>query len=204
MLLGERARSRVVFQFFKTHGAYTATGVFIDTAPEPFQVAKFTYDYPAVRFTAGQDSWEGKLQPGATEIAATQRRGDLSATVRLKRTVAPDAASKPLAKDEYAPRTGSDLQGTWAGSLGTQRPVRVVIKIAEPAPGTFRAELDNLNTSWLGQPVTVTYNPPGVTLQVASGAGAFHGGVRNGGTEMVGNWIQGGGQTPAILHRADR
>jgi RNA polymerase sigma factor (sigma-70 family) len=201
---GEKARSRVVFQFFKTNGAYTATGVFIDTAPDPFQVTKFIYDYPSVRFAVGRNfTFEGKLRGGATEIAATQRRENLSATMLLKRTVLPDAAPEPLTKGEYAPRTGSDLQGTWTGNLG-KRPVRLAIKIAEPSPGTFRAELDNLSSSWLGQPATVTYNPPEVKLEVASGAGTFQGEVRNGSTEMVGNWIQGGGQAPVIFKRADR
>jgi len=199
---GEKARSRVVFQFFKTNGAYTATGVFIDTAPEPFQVTAFTYDYPSVRFTVGRSmSYQGKLKAGATEIAATLRRGNLSAPVLLKRTVAPDTAPDPLAKSEYAPRVGSDLQGTWKAVLGN---VRITIRIAEPLSGVYRAELDNLTTSWLGQPLTVTYNPPEVKLEVASGAGTFQGEVRNGNTEMVGNWIQGGGQTPVTFNRADR
>ena len=87
---GEKARSRVVFQFFKTNGAYTATGVFIDTAPDPFQVTKFIYDYPSVRFAVGRNfTFEGKLRGGATEIAATQRRENLSAPMLLKRTVCP-------------------------------------------------------------------------------------------------------------------
>ena len=201
---GEKARSRVVFQFFKTNGAYTATGVFIDTAPDPFQVTKFIYDYPSVRFAVGRNfTFEGKLRGGATEIAATQRRENLSATMLLKRTVLPDAAPEPLTKGEYAPRTGSDLQGTWTGNLG-KRPVRLAIKIAEPSPGAFRAELDNLSSSWIGQPLTVTYNPPEVKLEVASGAGTFQGEVCNGNTKMVGNWIQGGGQAPVVFKRADR
>ena len=61
VLQGEQARSRVVFNFFKTNGAYTATGVFIDTAPEPFQITTFTYDYPSVRFAVGQNmTYQGK------------------------------------------------------------------------------------------------------------------------------------------------
>ena len=206
VLQGEQARSRVVFNFFKTNGAYTATGVFIDTAPDPFQVTKFTYDYPSVRFAVGQNmTYQGKLKAGATEIAGTYRKGNLSAPVLLKRTLVPDTAPEPLAKSEYAPRPGSDLQGTWNATLGRSRGgVRVAIRIAEPSPGTFHAELDNLTTSWLGQPMTVTYNPPEVKLQVASGAGMFQGELRNGNTEMAGNWIQAGGQTPVVFNRAGR
>ena len=202
---GEKARCRVVFQFFKTNGVYTATGEFIDTAPEPFRVTTFTYDYPSVRFTVGQSTtYEGKLKAGATDIAATLRKGNLSAPVLLKRTVVPDTAPEPLAKSEYAPRTGSDLQGTWIATLGRSRGgVRITIKIAEPSPGTFRAELDNLTTSWLGQPMTVTYSPPEVKLRVASGAGIFQGELRNDDTEMAGNWLQGGSQTPVVFQRAN-
>ena len=201
----EKARSRIVFQFFKTNGAYTATGVFIDTSPDPFQVANFTYDFPSVRFALGQNfTFEGKLRAGATEIAATQRRGNLSAPMVLKRTIAPDAAPEPLGKSEYAPRAGSDLQGIWNATLGDpNHGTRVAIKIAEPSPGSFRAELDNLTTSWVGQPMTVAYNSPEVKLQVASGAGMFQGELRNGNTEMIGSWLQGGGQTKAVFKRAD-
>ena len=202
VLQGEQARSRVVFNFFKTNGAYTATGVFIDTAPEPFQVTTFTYDYPSVRFAVGQNmTYQGKLKAGATEIACTYRKGNLSAPVLLKRTLVPDTAPEPLAKSEYTPRAGSDLQGTWKAVLGQ---VRITVRIAEPSSGNFRAELDNLTSSWLGQPLTVTYNPPEVKLEVASGAGMFQGEVRNGNTELVGNWIQDGRQPPVVFHRADR
>ena len=200
---GEKAKSRIVLQFFKTNGVYSATGEFIDTAPEPFQATTFTYDYPSVRVTVGRSmSYQGKLKAGATEIAATLWRGNLSAPVLLKRTVVPDTAPEPLAKSEYAPRAGSDLQGTWKAVLGN---VRITVKIAEPSSGEFRAELDNLTTSWLGQPLTVTYNPPEVKLQVASGAGQFQGEVRNGNSEMVGNWLQDGRQSPTVVFkRADR
>jgi RNA polymerase sigma factor (sigma-70 family) len=198
---GEKARSRVVFQFFKTNGVYSATGEFIDTAPEPFQVTAFTYDYPSVRFTVGRNmSYQGKLKAGATEIAAILKRGNYSAPVLLKRTSVPDAAPEPLAKSEYAPRTGSDLQGTWKAVLGN---VRITIRIAEPSSGDFRAELDNLTASWLGQPLTVTYNPPEVKLRVASGAGQFQGEVRNGNSEMVGNWLQDGRQSPTVVFKRE-
>ena len=52
--------------------------------------------------------------------------------------------------------------------------------------------------------MTVTYNPPEVKLQVASKAGMFQGELRNGNTELAGNWIQNGQQIPAVFRRADR
>jgi len=205
VLPGAKARSRVVFRLFKTNGVYSATGEFIDTAREPFEVAQFAYDYPSVRFMRGRDSYQGKLNAGATEIAATLRRGNLSVPVLLKRTSEPDTAPEPLAKSDYAPRAGSDLQGAWNATLGGGRStVRVTIKIGEPSPGIFRAELDNLTSSWLGQPMTVDYNAPKVELRVASGAGMFQGELRSDSAELVGDWIQNGKHTPVTFRRADR
>ena len=206
VLPGEYAKSRIVFKFFKTNGVYSATGEFIDTAPEPFQATRFTYDYPSVRLDVGQNvSFQGRLKTQETEIAGTYRTRSFSAPMVLKRTTTPDAAPEPLAESDYRPRAGSDLQGCWKATFGDgARAIHITVKISEPASGMFRAELDNVTTSWLRQPVSVTYDQPEVKLLVASGAGMFQGELRNGNTEMAGNWIQGGGRTPVIFQRTSR
>ncbi|MGA2555473.1 MAG: sigma-70 family RNA polymerase sigma factor [Verrucomicrobiota bacterium] len=202
VLQGEKARSRIVFKLLRTNGVYSATGEFIDTAPEPFQVTRFTYDYPSVGLDSGQNlSYQGTLKAHATEISGIFRIRGISVPMLLKRTATPAAAPEPLAENDYQPRTGSDLQGYWEATLGA---AHLAVKIAEPSSGTFRAELDNLTTSWLGQPLSVTYKQPEVKLLVASGAGMFQGEVRNGNTEMVGNWMQGGRRTPVIFQRTSR
>jgi RNA polymerase sigma factor (sigma-70 family) len=203
---GKYARSRIVFRFFKTNGVYSATGEFIDTAPEPLQATRFTYDYPSVRLAVGRNtSFQGTLKSRATEISGTYRTRNFSAPMVLKRTATPAAAPEPLVASDYRSRAGSDLQGAWKATFGSgARAIRITIKISEPVSGEFRAELDNVTTAWLGQPVSVTYNPPEVKLLVASGAGMFQGELRNGNTEMAGDWIQGGGRTPVIFQRTGR
>jgi RNA polymerase sigma factor (sigma-70 family) len=203
VLQGEKAKSRVVFKFFKANGVYSATGEFIDTAPEPFQATRFTYEYPSVRFEVGQNvSFQGKLNAQATEISGTFRTRNFSAPMVLKRTAAPDTAPEPLAESDYRPRAGSDLQGCWKATFGSgEQAIHITVKIAEPASGMFRAELDNVTTSWIGQPLSVTYDQPEVKLLVVSGAGMFQGEVRNGNSEMAGDWIQGGRRTPLIFQR---
>jgi hypothetical protein len=83
------------------------------------------------------------------------------------------------------------------------RAVRVIVKIAEPASGTFRAELDNETGDWFGQPMSVTYNQPELSLRVNSGAGMFQGTLNGDHTEMVGSWLQGGRREPARFWRED-
>jgi RNA polymerase sigma factor (sigma-70 family) len=203
VLAGEYARSRVVFKFFKTNGIYRATGEFIDTAPEPFQATRFTYEYPSVRLEVGQNlSFQGKLKAQTTQILGTCRTSDFSAPMVLKRTSTPDIAPEPLAEGDYRSRAGSDLQGCWKATFGSgAQAIHITVKISEPASGMFRAELDNVTTSWTGQPLSVTYDQPEVKLLVASGAGMFQGRVRNHHSEMAGDWIQGGRRTPVIFQR---
>ena len=206
VLPGEKARSRIVFRFHGRGGGYGANVKFIDTAPEPFWITRFKYDYPSVRLYDGQILlYQGTLKAQATEISGTFRTKNFSAPLLLKRTDTPDAAPGLLTANDYRPRTGSDLQGRWTATLGNGgRAVHLTVKISEPSPGTFRAELDNITASWVGQPLSVTYNQPEVKLLVVSGAGMFQGEVYNGNTEMMGNWMQDGKKTPVTFQRADR
>ena len=202
---GEEAKTRVLFSFFKTNGAYTAIGELLDTSPHHYQATEFLYDHPLVRFKSGlNESFQGTLNASATELSGSVRVGEFSQPLLLKRTTTPAAVPVPLAGSEHAPRTGSDLQGAWRRTLGNgARAVRVIVKIAEPASGIYRAELDNETGDWFGQPMSVTYNQPELSLRVNSGAGMFQGTLNGDHTEMVGSWLQGGRREPARFWRED-
>jgi RNA polymerase sigma factor (sigma-70 family) len=202
---GEEAKTRVLFRFFKTNGAYTAIGELLDTSPHHYQAAEFLYDHPLVRFKSGlNESFQGTLNASATEISGSVRLGEFSQPLLLKRTSTPAAVPLRMSESDHAPRTGSDLQGTWRGTLGNgARAVRVIVKIAEPSSGNYRAELDNETGDWFGQPMSVTYNQPELSLRVNSGAGMFQGTLNGDHTEMVGSWLQGGRREPARFWRED-
>src|SRR5262249_11526846 len=155
---------------------------------------EFVYQPPLVRFKGGlNESFQGTLNASATEISGSVQVHDYTQPLLLKRTLTPPAVPVPLTASDHAPRTGSDLQGTWRGTMGNGAGVvHVVAKIAEPTSGTYRAELDNETGAWFRQPMSVTYNQPGLSLRVDSGAGMFQGTLNSDHTEMVGNWLQGG------------
>ena len=200
---GEEAKTRVLFRFFKTNGAYTAVSDLLDTSPHHYQSTEFVYEPPLVRFKSSlNESFQGTLNASGTEISGSARVSDISLPLLLRRTSTPAAVPVPLAETDHAPRSGSDLQGTWRGTLGNgARAVRVIVKIAEPASGTYRAELDNETGAWFGQPMSVTYTQSEVMLRVSSGAGRFKGTLNADHTEMAGNWLQGGRQVPARFWR---
>jgi D-alanyl-D-alanine carboxypeptidase len=108
-----------------------------------------------------------------------------------------------VATDEYAPRAGSDLQGTWTGVV-SQWPfssVHLNVRIAEPRAGAFRGELDCPDEAANCQPLAVNYNQPEVELAVKSGAGKFRGRLNKARTKIIGDWIRQGQAKRVTLTR---
>ena len=68
---------------------------------------------------------------------------------------------EPLAESDFAPRKDSDLQGYWKGTLKTGNvTLRLGLKIAEPAEGTFRAEWDKSDQGHHVKPMSISYDRP--------------------------------------------
>jgi RNA polymerase sigma factor (sigma-70 family) len=203
---GETTKTRVVARIFKKNGVYQSTADTIDEGRKDVPISKFVYNYPSVRVELSQlSSWyQATVNSDATEMSGTFKGGDRQTPLVLKRTTEPDAVPEPLADGDFAPRRDSDLQGYWKGTLKAGNfSLHLNVKIAEPAKGTFRAELDNFDQGQPGQPMSVSYNPPNVKLPVMTGSGMFEGTVNGNDTEMDGDWIEGGQHFPMNFKRAD-
>jgi RNA polymerase sigma factor (sigma-70 family) len=206
VLGGEQGQTRVVLRLLKTNGAYRVKGEFIDTRMESFDTTNITYNFPELRVDVGPDHYyEGTLSQDAREISGTVHAANASLPLTVKRTTTPSRVPRPLTDVEYLPRAGSELQGRWDGVLGNgPNSIQIVVKISEPSSNNFHAELDNLSGPWLGQSLLVTRDERKVQLLVASHAGMFQGTLNEDGSQMVGNWVQGGRKTASKLWRADR
>jgi CubicO group peptidase (beta-lactamase class C family) len=109
-----------------------------------------------------------------------------------------------LTKNDCLPRKDSDLQGIWTATL---RPwywpfyaVHVKIRVAEPSPRAFRAELDSPDLDAENLPLAIIYNPPRVDVFGFSGEGSFEGTVNAAHTKVPGHWNV-GGHTVAVTFR---
>jgi hypothetical protein len=196
----------VVARVFKRNGSYYSTADTIDEGRKDRPISKFVYNYPSVRVELSQlSSWyQATVNSDATEMSGTFKMGDRRTPLVLKRTTEPDAVPEPLAESDFAPRRDSDLQGYWKGSLKAGNfTLHLSVKIAEPAKGTFRAELDNIDQGHPGQPMSVSYDPPNVKLPVMTGSGMFEGRLNGNKMEMDGDWIEGGQHLPMTFKRAD-
>jgi hypothetical protein len=130
--------------------------------------------------------------------------------MEFRRTTNPPPFRKPLTDAEFAPRADSDLQGFWVGMIGRGKgSMHILIKIAEPSEGTFRADFyclgqtNSLQPGTLRQPTAVSYDGTTVKLITVAGFGMFEGHLHSAGREMTGDWIQGGFHTPTTLTRAN-
>jgi hypothetical protein len=103
---------------------------------------------------------------------------------------------EPLRDGECRPRPDSDLQGTWQGTLRPWfwpfRTHRGTIRIAEPSPGHFRAELDFPEQQASNLPLSVIYHYPRVELVLRSGEAMFQGIINRDHSRMSGTVYQQG------------
>jgi hypothetical protein len=201
-------KQRILLRIFRENGSYHAAFDEIDNGRKNLPATKFTVGGSAVNFESGSDFvYQGKLNRAATEIAGRWRwlgsKNTLPLT--LTRTATPDGVQEPMAEADYAPRTGSDLQGFWKGTLkvGTAT-LRLHLKIAEAQDGTFRAELNSIDQPpVIPLPVTtLDYGKPAVKFSLQGIGAEFQGRLDEGGTRLIGHWTQ-VGTMPLTFTRAD-
>ena len=121
----------------------------------------------------------------------------------FRRTTHPPPFPEPLTEAEFAPRAGSALQGFWAGTIGREKEaIHVQFKITEAAGGTFRADFYDPDQAGTNRfPTTASYDGTTVKLMPMNGYGMLEGWLRDGGKEIVGNWIQNDTRTTTTLTR---
>jgi RNA polymerase sigma factor (sigma-70 family) len=195
---------RLGLRIFPTNGVYHATLDSIDQGAWDIPVAKlsgrphfFHGELPALGA-----SYDASLNADGTELAGTFKQLGRSFPLAMQRLTDAIPADAPLTADDYAPRAGSDLQGEWSGALAVGNvTLRLNLKIAEPAAGTFRAELDSVDQGVKNLPVTsLTYNKPDLHFEMEEIKGVFDGRLasRN---DLSGTWTQMGKPLPLALHR---
>ena len=139
-----------------------------------------------------------------TKVSGRWKEGTDSGLLVFEQTTNPPPFPEPLTDAEFAPRTGSDLQGLWRGIIGNGKgAIHFEIKITEPSDGTFRADFYCPDQNAVRQPTSASYDGTTVKLMPMAGYGMFEGKLSNGGRGMAGEWIQGGRHTPTSLARAN-
>lgn len=201
---GESPKTRFVMRITKVNGSYQVNGEDIDRGLKNVQVGNFTYKHRHIHaeISGTPDSFDGTVNLGGTKVSGEWKEGKDAGPLVFERTTNPPAFPEPLTDEGFAPRADSDLQGFWKGMIQTENGgLHINVKIAELADGTYRAEFYSMDQGGNRLPTSVSYDGTTVKIMPMAGYGMFQGELHNGGKELVGDWIQGGQQTPTTLTR---
>lgn len=153
-----------VLKITTTNGAYRASLNFVELGAQEFPVSNFSFKQGAMRLRFSGRDYEGLLSPDGTQIDGKMVwLNDAHREVTWKRTSQPPVPAPPLAEREYVPSTNSILQGLWEGQASFRGvPLRQNLRISEPSPGVFRAEMELPDVGLLHLPVTLRFDQPKV------------------------------------------
>jgi hypothetical protein len=172
------------------------------TANAPFPEISATSHSLHIALPARYIDYQATLNSDGTILSGKYVEQGKSFPLKLTRTSTPDTVLV-MTPDQYTPRPDSDLQGQWQGSLmagGTA--YHLSLRIAEPSPKTFLAELDSADQDAFGMRVTLlTYQKPDLHFQIASVGGDFVGKVDYADDRIVGTWRQQRFQAPVTFAR---
>jgi RNA polymerase sigma factor (sigma-70 family) len=199
---GESPKSRMVMRVVKTNDTYLVSGDSIDQGYKDIPIDVFSYKgrHIHAEISTAHDSFDGAVNFSGTKITGAWRENNDTGPLQWMRTTNPPPFPEALADDEFMPRAGSDLQGFWAGMIGTgKQALQINVKIAESTNGTFRADFFCPPQGGGRQPTAISYDGTTVKIMPMAGYGMFEGNLSDGGRKLVGNWIQNGGHIPTTF-----
>jgi hypothetical protein len=204
-MAADQVRLRLVVHIFKTNDAFQAVLDSVDQGAKNVPITAvaagpnfFNFKMPALDV-----DYRGTLNGDRTEVSGTLKQLTKTYPMTFTRTTEAARVAEPLPADDYAPRAGSDLQGAWEGTLkvgGAE--LRLDLKIAEPAPGTFHAQMDSVDQGARNLSVTsLTYEKPAIRFEMSAINALFEGTLGGPGDQLQGTWTQLGQKYPLTFRR---
>jgi len=182
-------------------GSLGATLDSIDQGAKGIKVDKVGYKdgVLTLELTAISARYEGTVGKDGAEIAGTWSQGPGSIPLKFTRGKAPEApAAKAVPSDPIKP--------LWMGSLEVPGgKLRLVVHMARADDGVISATIDSLDQGANGLKVeSAVFKDGKLTLELKSLGARFEGTANKEGTEVTGQWIQGGAPMPLVLKAIDK
>ncbi|MEO8426891.1 MAG: hypothetical protein ABI651_07250, partial [Verrucomicrobiota bacterium] len=201
---------RLVLKVAKsTDGSYTATIDSPDQGAKDIPVTSILYNDPALQLELEglAAAYRGSLNKAATEISGNWEQGGRTLPLAFRRTRAAAASATPT-EESFAFTKGSkpDIRGYWKGELDVQGiKLRLALKIARAADGTYSGTMDSLDQGARDLPITtIAFKSPTVKLDWKLLNASFGGKLNKDATQMSGNWTQGPRSFPLVFERTDQ
>ncbi len=100
----------------------------------------------------------------------------------------------------------ASLAGNWMGTLesGPGATLRIALHLTRSPDGILTGTLDSVDQGAMGLPLgAVTLNGSAVSIELKAPAALLTGTLSSDGSEIAGEWRQGGGSLPLTMRRAD-
>jgi hypothetical protein len=161
-------------------------------------LTKVVVDGTSVVFSARTDQQlTGSLSPDGASMSGTFAMEGFSIPFTIARTG--DARIEPPPRS--AP-VGTELEGSWTGTLGVGGGLRLVLKISNEPDGTSTGLMTNLDEGGIEIPVTITQKGSGVTIDSTVVVASFSGTLNADGTELAGTLHQAAIEVPLTFRKA--
>ena len=171
----------------------------------PASSVAVTNDTAKIEWEMFRAVFEPKLSADGKQLAGTWKQGPKPTPVTFERLAKPATA---LPEDiSFTPDKNSaeDIRGDWRGTLDTDgNKLRIVIKVGKLRDGAYAATLASLDQG--GEELlasSIGFTNPVVRIDCKQIRGSYVGNLNQAGTDIEGNWEQGGTPLPLNLKRAE-
>lgn len=199
------AKLRVAFNITQAaDGKLSATMDSLDQGARgiPVDQVALTDDVIVMEVKAVRGEFRGKVDAAGQGITGQWRQGPNALPLNLNRGKAGDSISESeilSATDLAASKeAGQRIVGVWNGTLATGAgSLRLRLNIMKGDNGAATGTLDSLDQGAIGLPLSViTLREGKVRFEVRGVGGVYEGIVAAAGTELSGQWLQGGHSQP--------
>lgn len=182
-------------------GALTATLDSLDQGAMGIPVDKVSVEGTTLKLdlTKIGASYEATIGEGGGELSGHWTQGPGAAPLKFTRGKAPEAPAVRAAPSD-------PIKPLWMGTLEVPGgKLRLVVHLARGADGALTATIDSLDQGANGIKVdSALFKDGKLTLDLKALGARFEGTANAEGTEVTGQWIQGGAPMPLVLKVIDK
>ena len=172
-----------------------------------FKLRPVAVDGAAVRFVLpgipGEPTFKGRLEATGKRMSGDFTQGGQTFPFSLERKTSTAGPGDPPARG----LPGKGLAGYWVGALKPSPVIelRLSLEITNAAPGRLEGVMVSLDQGNVRIPLTsVTEDSGTVRLQATAIGGAYDGSLSADGSELSGQWQQGGQKLPLTFKRVEK
>jgi RNA polymerase sigma factor (sigma-70 family) len=204
---GGMTKMDLVLNISRRQNNYHATADLPDLGLKGVAVDKFTYRYPAIHIEKKDIGlvYDATVNADGEQMSGTATWKGQTGPVTLKRTATPANTPDSLDEGDYRRRAGSDVQGYWKGALQAgSASYPVILKLAEPTNGMFRAEWSSVERGVKDLPAsTISYQDSNLKITFAGIGAVYEGVVDRSRSQITGTWKVRGQTFSITLNQAD-